>query len=130
MEFISFNMPLVESDTRFVQIHDLIDAKRKMLIDKQKKLKNILKQNSFLDAVRNDYTKYYNYISSQKQDQIKALELLNEYINDLTTSGKLSKHNIDDAKFEQERITHEVNLIKKGLDEIINNTNAINSELK
>ena len=129
MEFISFNMPLVERDERFLQIQDLIDAKRKMLIDKQKNLKIILKQNSFLDVVKNDYTNYYNYIAQQKQDQIKALELLNGYIIDLTTSGKISKHNIDDAKFEQQRIIREVNSIKKGLDSIINNTNAINSDL-
>ena len=92
-----------------------------MLLEKQKKLKNIFKQNQFLEAVKNDYTKYYDYISQQIQDQIKALGLLNGYIQDLSTSGQLSKHNIDDAKFEQEKILKEINEIKKGLETIINN---------
>ena len=124
------NLPLVKRDEQLLHIEELIDAKRRMLLDKQKKLRFISKQNRFLDAVKNDYVTYYNYISQQKQDQIKALELLNEYIHDLSSSGQLSKHNIEDAKFEQERILREVKSIKKGLDDIVNNTNYISSELK
>jgi hypothetical protein len=127
---IPFNMPLAKRDEQLLQIEDLIDAKRRMLLDKQKKLRFISKQNRFLDAVKGDYVTYYNYISQQKQEQIAALELLNNYIHDLSSSGKLSKSNIEDAKFEQNKILHEVKSIKKGLDNIINNTKYINSELK
>ncbi len=134
MEIIPFKMPtnahLVKRDEQLLQIDDLIEAKRRMLIDKQKKLRFISKQNRFLDAVKNDYANYYNYVSKQKQDQIKALEMLNQYIHDLSVSGQLSKNNIEDAKFEQGRILKEVKYIKKGLDDIINNTNYITSELK
>ena len=121
MEIVVFEMPLVKKDERLLQIEDVIQAKRRMLLDKQKKLRFIEKQNHFLDAVKNDYNKYYNFISQQKQDQIKALELLNKYINDLTVSGQLSKNNIDDAKFEQERILREVKSIRKVLDDIMLN---------
>jgi hypothetical protein len=127
---IPVNMPLVERDERLLHIEDLIEAKRRMLLEKQKKLRFISKQNRFLDAVKNDYVKYYTYISQQKQDQIKALELLNHYIQDLSTSGQLSKSNVEDAKVEQARILREVKSIKNGIDSIINNTNYITSELK
>jgi hypothetical protein len=120
-KIVPINNSLVENDEKILQIEELIEAKRRMLLEKQKKLKNIFKQNQFLEAVKNDYTKYYDYISQQKQDQIKALGLLNGYIQDLSTSGQLSKHNIDDAKFEQEKILKEINEIKKGLETIINN---------
>ena len=134
MEIIPVKMPmnahLVKRDEQLLNIDSLIEAKRRMLLDKQKKLRFIAKQNRFLDAVKNDYVTYYNYVSKQKQDQIKALEMLNQYIHDLSVSGQLSKHNIEDAKFEQGRILKEVKSIKKGLDGIINNTNYINSELK
>lgn len=114
---------LAEQDEHFLHIEKLIDAKRKMLHDKQKKLKFISKQNRFLDVIKDDYSKYYSYISKQKQDQIKALEILNNYIHDLTISGKLTKHNIDDANFEQEKIFREIKSIRKGLDDIISDTN-------
>ena len=127
MEIIAVNMPLEEKDERLLQIEELINAKRKMLHEKQKKLRFISKQNHFLDAVKNDYNQYYQYISQQKKDQTMALELLNKYINDLSISGELSKHNIEDAKFEQSRILREVKTIKKGLDDIISDTNEISS---
>lgn len=115
-------IPIRQNDERFIQIQELIEAKKNMLVNKQKKLRYILKQNRFLDAVKNDYEKYYEYISQQKRDQIKALQLLDEYIKDLTLSGNLTKHNIEDAKEEQKKILKEVNLIKESLDLLINET--------
>lgn len=121
-------IPVRENDERFMHIQELIEAKRNMLIDKQKKLRFITKQNQFLDAVNHDYEKFYGYISQQKRDQIKALEVLDEYIKDLTISGKLTKHNIEDAKEEQLKILRELNLIKESLDTIIDNTQDIVSK--
>jgi hypothetical protein len=123
-------MPIKENDDRFIKIQELIDAKRNMLIEKQKKLHFITKQNKFLDAIRNDYQKFYGYINQQKRDQIRALEILDEYIKDLTLSGKLTKHNIEDAKEEQNKILMEVNSIKKSLDEIIDDTQDLTSDKK
>jgi len=130
MEIVPVNMPLVKRDEQLLQIEELINAKRKMLLDKQKKIRFISKQNKFLDAVKDDYAKYYGYIVKQKREQIEALDLLNNYINDLTVSGKLSKNNVEDAKHEQYKILNELKNIQKGLDGIINDTNDININLK
>lgn len=120
---------LENRDNQLLQIENLIDAKRKMLLDKQKKFKNITKQNEFLSEVKQDYSKYYGYIVKQKEDQMSALNLLNNYIKDLTDSGKLSKNNIDDAKNEQEKILTEINSIKKGIDDIIGGVDDISLQL-
>jgi hypothetical protein len=108
-----------ESDSRLLHIEQLINAKRRLLLSKQHKLKKISKNNHFLSEIRDDYKKYYGYIAKQKEDQIKALDMLNTYINDLAVSGELSKHNINDSKHEQKKILDEINSIKKGLNEII-----------
>ena len=129
-KIIPIKINLVKKDEQFLHLQELIVFKRKMLLEKQRKIHNITKQNQFLNAVKNDYQKYNNYINQQKMEQIEALNLLNNYINDLTISGKLSKNNIDDANYEQERIAKEINKIKKGLDNIIKDTNDISSTLK
>ena len=116
---------LEKRDNQLLQIENLIDAKRKMLMDKQRKFKNITKQNEFLSEVKQDYSKYYGYIVKQKQDQMSALSMLNTYIKDLTVSGNLSKNNIDDAKNEQQKILTEINSIKNGIDDIIKGTDDI-----
>lgn len=122
-------VPFREKDEQFIKIQDLIDAKRKLLIDKQKKLRFISKQNRFLEAVRSDYVKYNDYIMEQKRNQIKALKLLEEYIDDLKTSGKLTKNNIEDAKEEQAKILREVKSIKESLDSIISETEGVQGTL-
>ena len=116
---------LEKNDEKLLQIEELIYAKRKMLLDKHKKIQLLSKQNIFLDTVKSDYAMYCSYIVQQKRQQMEALELLNKYIYDLTISGKLSQHNIEDAKFEQKKILNELNKIKRGLDGIIKNTNEI-----
>ena len=118
-------IPFKERDQQFFQLQQLIDAKKQFLIDKQKKLRFITKQNRFLEAVKDDYQTYYGYIEQQKRDQINALSLLDEYINDLTLSGKLTKHNIEDAKREQSNILREVSSIKRSLDAAVNDTQRL-----
>jgi len=116
---------LTEKDDQFIHLQQVIEAKRQMLINKQKKLRFITKQNRFLEAVRNDYEKYYGFIEQQKRDQVTALEALDKYIKDLTVSGKLTKHNIEDAKAEQSKILREVKSIKHSLDSIIDDTQKL-----
>lgn len=125
MEIIPIKIILTQKEEQFVHLQDVIEAKQKMLSDKHKKFNFISKQNQFLDGVRNDYLTYYNYVSQQKEDQIKALRILDEYINDLAIKEKISKHNIEDAKVEQAKIMREINSIQKGLNSIIENTNSI-----
>ena len=132
MEIVVYgNKPFLrQKDEQFMNIQNLIDAKRNMLLDKQRKIQNISKQNEFLIDVKEDYNKHYIYIQRQKQDQVRALELLDQYIRDLTTSGSLSVNNIEDAKHEQRKIMREINSIKKGLDGIMSGLNETSEALK
>jgi hypothetical protein len=131
MKIAPINYAYLENrEQQFIQIENLIEAKRKMLLDKHQKINFISKQNQFLNEIKDDYNIYHNYIAQQKKDQIEALNLLNKYINDLTVSGELSKNNIIDAKQEQQKILSELNSIKNSLDNIIKDTNDINTTLK
>jgi len=106
-------------DAKLMKIEETIDAKRKMLINKQKRLQFMSKQNAFLDAVKEDYDKYNDYIVKQKHEQMKAFGVLNSYITDLNRSTKLTKQNMVDSKEEQRKIVHEINAIQHNLDEIV-----------
>lgn len=124
------NNELADKDEQLIHLENLIESKRKMLLEKQKKLRFVYKQNQFLGVVREDYDKYYSYIVKQKQDQMKALQLLNTYVDDLTRSGNLTKHNVADAKHEQRKIISEMKSIQMNLDEIVSNTHDIHKTLQ
>lgn len=112
-------------DLQLIKIEETIDAKRKMLINKQKRLQFMSKQNAFLDAVKEDYDKYNDYIVKQKQEQMKAFGVLNSYITDLNRSTKLTKQNMVDSKEEQRKIVNEIKSIQHNLDKIFHEIKEI-----
>lgn len=116
-------------EANFLQLQELIDAKRKMLLDKQKNFTVLTKQNHFLRDMKDDYSRYYKHIAQQKEDQMAALNLLKEYVQDLTTSGSLTRNNIKDAEMEQENLLREVKTIKASLDSLVNKTRKLETDL-
>ena len=50
-----------------VRTEQQIQAKREMLLEKQKTLKRRIQENEYLEGVNNDYNKYYNYFFLPRQ---------------------------------------------------------------
>jgi hypothetical protein len=118
-----------QEEDEYLQLQNIIEIKRNILLEKQRKIQKIAKQNAFLEDIKNDYYKYNSYIIKQKQDQMTALQLLNNYIDGLNRSGQLSEQNIYDSKMEQKKIVRELKAIRQGLDKIMNDSNEINNIL-
>ena len=76
----------------------------------------------FLKGVSADYSKYFKHIVSKEQEQIRALKMLNGYIDDLNMSNQLSKERTNEAKKEQQRILDEIDKLKHNIDRIIEKT--------
>jgi hypothetical protein len=118
-ELLIENVSLGERDSQLYYIESQIESKRKLLIEKRKYLQKTIEENNFLEGVKNDYEKYNNYIITQKKDQIHAMSILKQYIEDIITSGKLTDNDIKESKKEQQELLREIENIKKNLDELI-----------
>ena len=114
-----YKLTLAERDLYLVHIDTLMEEKRKMLLEKQKTLQQTAKENEYLEMVRNDYRKYYNHIVKQKEDQINAMNYLNQYIDVIIVDGKLTDTDLENAKMDQDELIQEMDNIKGKLDEII-----------
>lgn len=114
-------MNVADRDNYLNQIEQQIQMKRRLLLEKRKYLEENVKENHFLENVRNDYKKYHDFILKQKQDQVKSMQFLNQYIDDLMVSGKLTEQDIVNSKREKQEIRSEVDKIKKDLDGLIKN---------
>jgi len=114
-----FQLSLADRDKYLQQIEGQIAAKRKLLLNKRNYLERTLKENAFLDGVKKDYQKYRNYIVQEKQDQLRAMNILKQYTEDLVASTKLTEANIKETKRDQKEILREMERIKRELDEII-----------
>ena len=122
MKVVVYKSQLEEGDSKLAHIEKVIESKRKFLLEKQQNFKELIKTNHYLSEVKDDYQRYYDYIVQEKQNQIKALNILDTYISDLARSGELTKQNINDTKYEQKRILNEIENIKNNLDMLINET--------
>jgi hypothetical protein len=112
-------LPLAERDQYLIQIEAEINNKKRLLVTKKKELDNKHKLNHYLNDVKENYNKYYNYIVKEKQQQYNALLLLKEYMNDLIQTQHLVDEQIRTAKYDQTDILKEIDRVKAELDELI-----------
>ena len=110
-------MNVADRDNYLEQIEAQITSKRTLLLEKRKNLEQSIKQNQFLEGVKNDYQIYNNYIIKQKQDQMRAMGILNQYVGDIMVSGKLTDADIHNTKIEQKNILSEMSKIKQELND-------------
>lgn len=111
-------MGLAERDKLLSDLEARIYAKRFLLIQKRKALETAQKQNHFLVDVKKDYDKYYNELTKQKNEQLYAIEYLNNYINNVIIEEELSDEKIKESKNQQKQILHELKNIRRDLDEL------------
>ena len=121
MEMVPLMLRIMNSDEKFMHLQEQIENHEQLQLTNSMNLNALTKENNFLEHVREDYKKFSDIIVQQKRDQVKALEMLDEYISGITKDGSLSKNNVDDAKYEQKRILKELREIRKNLDKITDN---------
>ena len=97
-------LSLGERDNYINQINQQIIAKRNMLLEKQKILKEKTRHNHFLKGVQNDYMAYYKFIHKQKQEQITAMNTISQYLDDLIVNGKLTEEDLEQTRKDQVEI--------------------------
>jgi len=110
---------LAKRDQYLLKIEDEIELRRNFLLEKQKKLEKLSRQNLFLETIKDDYENYHNYIVEQKEGQIRVMNSIKQYVEDLIVSGKLTDQDIRQAKDDQREITSEVKKIREKINEII-----------
>ena len=123
-----FQLDLATRDLYLKKIEDQIMAKRRLLLSKQQELRKTAKQNHFLEEVQSDYATYYNFIIKQKEDQMRSMNIIKQYLNDIVVSGKLTKEDINEAQKEQTNILHEIDNIKGSMNEIMDETKKLKYE--
>lgn len=110
---------LATRDLKLIQITEEIQNKKNLILKKKKELEKKKSVNTYLEIVSNDYNNYYNYILEQKQNEFKAMNLLNDYISDLVNTDKLVNNQLRVAKHDQKEILNEINKIQRELNNII-----------
>jgi hypothetical protein len=123
LDLAAYDLPtsLANRDICLENIEAQIERKKKMLLEKKKVLNEAIQQNSYLKNVKNDYLIYYNYIIKKKEQELEALQKLNNYTQELIMNTDSTEEEIKKIKKEQDGILLEMKNIKKSLQEVIGN---------
>jgi ATP-dependent protease HslVU (ClpYQ) ATPase subunit len=116
---MNIQLPLAQRDLYLIQIEAEIKNKKNLLVKKQKDLNKKQKLNHYLDNVKNDYDKYYNFIYQEKKQQYDSLILLKEYMDDLIKTEQIVDEQLRTAKHDQKYIIEEIDKVKVELDDLI-----------
>ena len=112
-------LSLAQKDKYLEKIDNEINTRRNLILEKMKKIEKKKRVNHFLEEVKEDYHKYYQYIIQEKQQQYDSLLLLKEYMNDLIKTENLVDEQLRTARYDQKDIIGEIDKVKAELDEFI-----------
>ena len=110
---------LATRDSRIDQITRAIMNKRMFIIKKKRELDTQGDDNKFLVQVRNNYIKFYNHIVEEKTNQLNAMTLLQQYLEELKHTNALLSHEMNIASHDHSQIMKEISNIKSELDNIL-----------
>ena len=104
-------MELAKRDLAINKLNEELNKRKEYLNNKHKEIQVNAKDNTLLNELLNEYDDYMLGGSNEKHRQIKALESMLYYIENMETNA--SKELIDSLKHDRKEIIKEINLLRK-----------------
>jgi len=112
-------LSLAQRDKILKKIEDEILFRKTLILEKNRKIDKKKKVNHFLEDVKGDYEKYYNYILNEKKQQYNSMMLIKNYLDDLIKKEKNANLQLQNIRQDQHYILNEMDKIKIELDNLI-----------
>jgi chromosome segregation ATPase len=127
----SYSNTTMKKDVRIYKMKDMLRNKRKQMFDKEKEIREVGRQNSFLETVVNDYENYNNIILYEKIKQKKALKVLSDHIREISKNIKNDEFKLNRVKMDQTALLKEIQNIRDEIEYVLktrgDNNNYVSS---
>jgi hypothetical protein len=108
-----------KKDLKIYRMKDLLDKKKKLMFEKENEIKELGKQNSFLETVVHDYEKYNTVILEEKIKQKKALKILSDHIREISKNIKNDEFKLNRVKMDQTALLKEIQNIRDEIEYVL-----------
>ena len=115
-----------KKDLKIYRMKDLLDKKRKLMFEKEREIKELGKQNSFLETVVHDYENYNTVILEEKIKQKKALKILSDHIREISKNIKSDEFKLNRVKVDQTLLLDEIQNIRDEIEYILRTSGSSN----
>lgn len=114
-------MDINERNSIILKMKQQIKEKQQYLQERFKELEKNKSENLYLDKIKEDYQKYFNYINNIKQDQLKAFENISSYLDKVGCELKTTDTLLQETKYDQKQVLTEINKLREELNKITTN---------
>ena len=115
-----------KKDLKIYRMKDLLDKKRKLMFEKEREIKELGKQNSFLETVVHDYENYNTVILEEKIKQKKALKILSDHIREISKNIKSDEFKLNRVKMDQTLLLDEIQNIRDEIEHVLSSSGSNN----
>jgi hypothetical protein len=95
---------IAKNDMFIEDIQDIIENRKKLLLDKFKELNKTMEENDNLINVYSDNLSYYETIINDKKKLIKSLNYIVAYLETIIDDSTIAKERREDANREKKEI--------------------------
>lgn len=112
------NMNIGQRDAIINEMNKKIKDNDDILLNTKQNMNNLAKSNSYINDVKKDYNKYYDFIVEDKHKQINALQQIQKYLSSLNVDLNETMDKGEQHKYHEDKIIKEIEQIKSQIDKI------------
>ena len=110
---------IAQNDTNIYNMKCVLEKKKQLLLYKNREVKELAKQNAFLNNVLSDYEKIKSHILEEKQKQQDAIKIISKHISQLSKNMNKGDYHISELQNDQSVLLEELEKIKTEMNEVM-----------
>jgi len=110
---------IAQNDTNIYNMKCVLEKKKQLLLYKNREVKELAKQNAFLNNVLSDYEKIKSHILEEKQKQQDAIKIISKHISQLSKNMNKGDYHISELQNDQSVLLEELEKIKMEMNEVM-----------
>jgi hypothetical protein len=113
------NADIAESDKNIYNMKCILEKKKLLLLEKNREVKELAKQNSFLNSVLSDYDKIKSHILEEKRKQQSAIKIISKHISQISKNMNEEDYHVGQLQDDQSMLLEELEKIKMEMKEVM-----------
>ena len=110
---------IAKNDTNIYNMKCILEKKKQLLLHKNKEVKELAKQNAFLNNVLSDYEKIKLRILEEKRKQQDAIKIISKHISQLSKNMSKEDYHMKHLQDDQSVLLEELEKIKREMNEVM-----------
>ena len=110
---------IAKNDTNIYNMKCILEKKKQLLLHKNSEVKELSKQNAFLNNVLSEYEKIKLHILEEKRKQQDAIKIISKHISQLSKNMNKEDYHMKHLQDDQSLLLEELEKIKREMNKVM-----------